>query len=505
MYISLSKNTKTELEFDGMGQLNPSPNRYILRKKETLGRIAAKCLPHLYVGGITMADTTQLGSTKDLKKVLTYRDLMGISIGNIIGAGIMTMVGIGIAMTGRSVNIAFVLSALFTIFRMLPIMLLASCIRLRGGPYTQMGLFAGSTFAGAYSIIFVLINWYMPIYAISFAEYFLDLVPGYNAKVVAIVVATIFFVLNFFGVDLMRKIQNLLVLVLLVCLGLFAVYGAPHIDLTTYFSNADGYFMTNGVAGVLSAGAYLAFACGGAQVLINMSAECKNPIRDIPAAIVSSVAVVAVLYAVISTIAAGVLPVPEVANKTLGLVAKEIFNPYIYVFFVVGGAMFALATSLNSTIMSITKPIMQACEDGWFPKSLTTLHPKYRTPWKLLIFFYLITVIPILINMDINQISSVVLIVGYVETLINTVLLYKLPKHFPEQWKKSPYHMPYWMLIVLLCIASAVVVIQFLFVASTVTPTLLAFNIGVVVLAFVYAWLRYKTGKVHVTISYDLE
>ena len=47
-----------------------------------------------------MADSKG-GSTKQLKQVLGFWDLMGASVGQIIGAGIMTLLGAAIAMTGR--------------------------------------------------------------------------------------------------------------------------------------------------------------------------------------------------------------------------------------------------------------------------------------------------------------------------------------------------------------------------------------------------------------------
>ena len=49
-------------------------------------------------------------STKDLKRVLGRKELMGIAIGSIIGSGIMVQMGTGIELTGRSANIAFLLS-----------------------------------------------------------------------------------------------------------------------------------------------------------------------------------------------------------------------------------------------------------------------------------------------------------------------------------------------------------------------------------------------------------
>ena len=51
-----------------------------------------------------MSGNTGGGSTKQLKHVLGFGDLMGAAVGQIIGAGIMTLLGSAIAMTGRSVR-----------------------------------------------------------------------------------------------------------------------------------------------------------------------------------------------------------------------------------------------------------------------------------------------------------------------------------------------------------------------------------------------------------------
>ena len=259
-----------------------------------------------------------MSSTKDLARVLGKKELMGIAIGQIIGAGIMSMMGVAIAMTGRSANLAFMLSAVFTMCTFFPSIFITSCIRMRGGMYTQMAIFAGDKFAGYYSVVYFITNMSLAMYALSFAEYALALLPsGGSEKVIALIVGTLFFILNYFGVDLMAKIQNLLVIVLVLSLAMFAVFGLPSVDLANYFSNADGLFLSDGITGFLTATAYLGFATGGATVILGVSAECKNPTKDIPFVIIVSTVGVAILYGFVATVASGVLPVPEVANQPL--------------------------------------------------------------------------------------------------------------------------------------------------------------------------------------------
>ena len=443
-------------------------------------------------------------STKDLARTLGKKELMGIAIGQIIGAGIMSMMGVAIAMTGRSANLAFMLSAVFTMCTFFPSIFITSCIRMRGGMYTQMAIFAGDKWAGYYSVVYFITNMSLAMYALSFAQYAIALLPsGGSEKMIALIVGTAFFVLNYFGVDLMAKIQNLLVIVLVISLAMFAVFGLPQVDLAAYFSNADGLFMTDGIGGFLTAVAYLGFATGGATVILGVSAECKNPTKDIPFVIIVSTVSVAILYGLVATTASGVLPVPEVANQPLTLVAAEILPKPLYIFFIVGGAMFALATTLNSQIMSCTKPVMQSCEDGWFPQSLASLS-KYKTPWKILIIYYFILVVPILADLNIAQISSIVQILGYLNNLVLTITAMKLPKMFPEAWEKSQFHVPTPVFNTLMIITCAALLVQASFMLKSMTLQLIIFNVAVMAAGFIWAFYRTGTGKAKPTVSYEM-
>ena len=444
-----------------------------------------------------------MSSTKDLARVLGKKELMGIAIGQIIGAGIMSMMGVAIAMTGRSANLAFMLSAVFTMCTFFPSIFVTSCLRMRGGMYTQMAVFAGDKLAGYYSVVYFITNMSLAMYALSFAQYAVALIPGVPEKIVALVVGTLFFILNFFGVDLMAKIQNLLIIVLILALGMFAVFGIPQVDFASYFSNADGLFMTEGITGFLTAVAYLGFATGGANVIMGVSAECKNPTKDIPFVMIVSTIGVAILYGFVATAASVVLPTETVMNQPLTLVAQTILPAPLYVFFVVGGAMFALATTLNSQIMSCTKPVMQSCEDGWFPQSLATLS-RYKTPYKILVIYYVILVVPILLDLDIAQISSIVQILGYINNLILTTTTMKLPKMFPEAWAKSQFHVPDGVFKILMLLTDVVLLIQASFMLGSMTPQLIIFNVAVLAAGFIWSFYRTGTGKAKPTVSYEL-
>lgn len=91
-----------------------------------------------------MSDNSKnLSSTKDLKRVLGFWDLMAVGIGSIIGSGIMSLTGWGIDETGRSVCIAFVIGGIIAVLARSPQIFLNSVARFRGGDYSMVGTFLG--------------------------------------------------------------------------------------------------------------------------------------------------------------------------------------------------------------------------------------------------------------------------------------------------------------------------------------------------------------------------
>lgn len=438
-------------------------------------------------------------STKELKRVLTLKDLMGIGIGQVIGAGIMSLMGVAIALTGRSAPISFLLSALLVLIGSIPTVIISSVVRLRGGNYTMAALLSGKTMAGIIMFVYIITN--ISMYALSFADYAMAFLPSAPRQLIAFAILTVIFGINILGVDKMAKVQNVIVAVMCVALLAFAAFGVGKVS-PDYFTEG---FMPNGIGGILQASAILIFATNGAFMVVSLSGEAKNPTRDIPLAIILSTALVSVLYAVLGVVASGVLPVAEVAGKTLDVVAKEIMPSGVYVFFVVGGAMFALLSTLNAQFASSPKVILQGCVDGWLPKQIGYLHPKYKTPVVIMAFFYVIGLLPIFFGLDIEEIASSATLVSQVAaTLINLCIL-RLPKLMPEAWERSKFHMPQKLLVLLTVLCLAIGIFNIVVLATTMTLPLLIGNIVIFVAMLFYIVLRNRSGNVHMEISYEEE
>ena len=451
----------------------------------------------------TVNTAAQQEHMPDYNRTLGFWDLFFIAVGIIIGSGVLVFTGRGIAQTGRSVCLAYLGAAVWVVCTAIPTFLMCSCIRLMGGAYTQCNLFLGEKWGGFYLCLYFLSQMGLNLYAQTFALYFCELFGGGNEKLVAAIMITFFYVLNFFGVDFMSKAQNIMSAILLLALIWFTVRGLPRVDWANFFGG-EGW-MTNGWGGLFATSTLLTYSLMGATSLMPYSTTAKNPQRDIPLAGAISTFAIAILFALMGIVCSGILPLDQVANQTLGVIANHFLTRPEYIFFMVGGALCASATTLNGLVGSVAIPLVMLSHDGWLPKSLGELHPKFKTPYKYLIIYYFITMAPLFRGVDISSVSDMTLLGSYTQTTLFIFFMRKMPDMFPEQWEKSIFRMPR-------PVFNAVMWICFFASLSNVWGQItnsdaktIFFNVAIMVVGVVFSLVWYKSGKVHPSKSYELE
>jgi APA family basic amino acid/polyamine antiporter len=338
------------------------------------------------------------------------------------------------------------------------------------------------------------------MYAISFAQYLQGIFPGAPITPVAMIVMTVFFVANLLGIEGAAKLEIVMDIVLALAMALFIVYGIPRVDFESFLT-VD--FAPAGPMGILTCGMLLTWATAGGIDMVNLSAEAKNPTKDLPQVMMVSTAAIAVFYALIAVVAAGVLPVSETADMPLDLVAKQIFPYPLFLFFIIGGALLALSTTLNATFAWVTKPILQACNDGWLPKKMGYVHPRFKTPVIILIFFYAIGAAPILFGIEIGRIADTAVILSNILFVLICFGAVFIPKRMPELWEKSAFHFSKRKLYLWSILGG---------VSSTIMAVVLLLQttrfqfIGMLVIAILgvlFAHFRYRSGAVKVQESIE--
>ena len=210
---------------------------------------------------------------------------------------------------------------------------------------------------------------------------------------------------------------------------------------------------------------------------VSMAAVTKNPKRTIPLGIIIITLLLAVIYGTMGIVAGGVLPYVETAGQNISVTAEAILPRALYIFFVVGGGIGAIAS------------------DGWLP-SVFKKTDKNGYPYVIYLLFYVISIIPILTGRSLDAIVSQVMIPTMLINIYMNLTCLVLPKKYPEQWAQRSIKMPLWFYNVC-CVLGA-------FCAGVVAFNLfkdLTFNdavfaIVIVVVMCVLSILRLKQGAV---------
>ncbi len=373
-------------------------------------------------------------------KQLTFKDLLFTGIGATIGAGVVSTVGPAIGATGRSAWLAYMAAILVGALTVIPFAFFSATFRVRGGVYTCLRNTLGDNVAGIYVCTNILMGLNFATFSIASGVYVQTLLPQVSAKTVSIFVLVAFYLLNLRGLNVFVKVQTYMSYLLLFALMAFGIYGLFHLQPEVFqFSNPE--FFMNGGSGFIQAVTMFMFSTVAYQILLNFSGNSENPKRDIPRAMLGTIAVITVVYALVSITASGVLPVEEVAGQTLTVVAARLWPAPVVALFVIFGPLMALFTTLNANFANMAAPHLSAARDGWWPKGMAKTN-RWGSPYVVYTICFLIAFIPILLDYSVSEIVGNMVILFQVNALFLSIAGFMIPSKYPEAWKKSSLHIP---------------------------------------------------------------
>ncbi len=162
---------------------------------------------------------------------------------------------------------------------------------------------------------------------------------------------------------------KILPLVLLVCVGVFAidwnrVFPVPAPD--------SGNFT--------KAALLVLFAYAGFENTSAAAGEYKNPQRDVPFALIVQIAIVTAIYTLVQLTAIGTLPDLGVSKTPLADAGRLLLGPAGGWLLTVGAALSVLGTN-NNTVLAGPRYLYALAEGGRLPRSFAKIHPRYRTPY----------------------------------------------------------------------------------------------------------------------------
>ncbi len=328
-----------------------------------------------------------------LKKTLGALDLVLLGIGGTIGTGIFVVTGIAAAKyAGPAIAISYLIAAFACVFAALAYAELASMVPIAGSAYAYsyvaMGEFA------AWLVGWILILEYeaaASTVAAGWSGYVIGILnslgviipdaisktPDEGGIINLPAVLIIFFIsgMLYRGVKQGMNLNRILVGIKLGVIFIFLLVAAPKINVENW-SN----FSPFGLSGILMGAAVVFYAYIGFDCIATAAEECKNPKRDLPIGIITSLFFCMILYTSVSLVLTGIshytgLDNPEPVAKALRENGSNIGSALVAT-----GAVAGITSVLLILVFSQSRIFFAMSRDRLLPGFMSKLHPKHETP-----------------------------------------------------------------------------------------------------------------------------
>jgi APA family basic amino acid/polyamine antiporter len=135
--------------------------------------------------------------------------------------------------------------------------------------------------------------------------------------------------------------------------------------------------------GMMAGAAVIFFAYIGFDSVSTHAEEARNPRKDVPIGIISSLVICTVLYIAVAAILTGMVPYDKINIETpVSDAFRQAGLPWARAL-ISTGAMTGITSVLLVMMLSQPRVWLAMARDGLFPPSFFgAVHPKYRTPWK---------------------------------------------------------------------------------------------------------------------------
>ncbi|HEX8673573.1 MAG TPA: amino acid permease [Longimicrobium sp.] len=169
--------------------------------------------------------------------------------------------------------------------------------------------------------------------------------------------------------------NTVMVVLKLAILGFFILMGAFWVRPENWTP-----FMPNGWNGVFTGASLIFFAYIGFDAVSTAAEEAKNPQRDMPRAMMISLAVTSVIYIVVTLVMTGLVPWREHGNAD-PLASAFSARGYDWAAGVISfGAIVSMASVLLVFQLGQPRIFYSMARDGLLPPIAARLHKKYHTP-----------------------------------------------------------------------------------------------------------------------------
>jgi basic amino acid/polyamine antiporter, APA family len=346
-----------------------------------------------------VSDVEQGG--KALKRTLTALDLTLLGIGAIIGTGIFVLTGTAAAnQAGPAIVLSYVIAGLACGFAALCYAEFSAMIPISGSAYTYAYATLGEIFAWmiGWDLILEYAVGSMTV-AVGWSGYFQRILSGFGVhlpawmsaspdaaagtmvNLPAIIIVLGIMVLLVVGVRESARFNAAMVAVKLAAVAFFILIGFSYVKPENWSP-----FMPYGFSGVMTGAAVVFFAYIGFDAVSTTAEEAKNPSRDLPIGIISSLVICTLLYLIVAGILTGIVPVVrykadmQFLNAPVGY-ALAVINKDWAAGLVSAGAVAGITSVLLVMLMSQPRIFFAMSRDRLLPAGVSRVHPRFRTPY----------------------------------------------------------------------------------------------------------------------------
>src|SRR5436190_588103 len=377
-----------------------------------------------------MEEAQEVGE-HSLKRSLGPINLIALGIGGIIGAGLFVRTAAAIAdRAGPSVVLAFIVAGIGCAFAGLCYAEFASMIPVAGSAYTY-------SYATMGELVAWIIGWDLVLeyavgaatVAIAWSEYANRVLAWFGPRipyewthspfermadtgvhgimnVPAVFILAALTALLIRGTKESAFVNGIIVVVkvsivlLVIGIGWGFINPVNHTPLipaaTTYVTPEGVTHDYGGIMGILGAAGVVFFAYIGFDAVSTAAQEAKNPGRDMPIGILGSLVVCTILYVLFSYVLSGVATVEDF--RSTGREASVAFAISKYMIgyewlskSVTVAILFGFSSVILVMLLGQSRVFYSMSHDGLVPRIFSDVHPKFRTPYKSNVVFFVFT------------------------------------------------------------------------------------------------------------------
>lgn len=334
-----------------------------------------------------------------LARHLNLLDVSFIGVGAIIGAGIFVITGQAAATTaGPAIVLSFMVAAIAIGITALIYAEMSSIYPVSGSAYNYTYATLGEFFAwlvgwnllleygvatsavatgwSGYFRTFIDTNFHVTLPTALSGAY--DPAKGTFVDLSAFLVIFVIFLLLAIGIKESARVNNIIVYIKIAVLSIFVIFGLQHFDI-----NNIRNFFPFGFEGVWHATSLIIFAYLGFDAISTVAEETKDPTKTIPKALMLSLAFSTLFFILVSFTLTSMVSYKDLnVPDALAFAMVKVDEPFLASIIALG-AVVTITTVMLVMGLGFTRVAFALSRDGFLPKKLCEVHPKYNTPFKL--------------------------------------------------------------------------------------------------------------------------